>query len=60
MIESGWILKFKDGYRCALSEEKYKLWSEKNSKDELEVEEHWFNLKDGCSRNCIHKIMTNV
>lgn len=55
-MKSGWIIKFKDGYKCALTEEKYKSWSERNTKDEIEVEQHWFDIERGYRENNIERI----
>ena len=59
MSKSGWVIKFKDGYKCAMSEEKYKQW--KGNKIEIDgeviIEEHWFDIKEGCTENYICSIM---
>ena len=55
-MKSGWIIKFKDGYTVALSEEKYVDWSKENKKLHVSIEEHWFDIYKGMEENGLKRL----
>ena len=52
MIESCWLIEFKDGHKVIISEELYKQEVERNwaGRPRL-VEEHWFDFRKCRERN---------
>lgn len=54
---SGWIINYKDGHREAMCEAYYKVWSERNIKDTIQSEEHWFDISDGMRKYGIETIL---
>lgn len=46
-MESGWLIRFRNGYKVILSESSYKKYERETPKEDVEVEEHWFSM-DKC------------
>lgn len=56
MMQSGWIVRFKDGKSEAMSEQEYRAYKETSRKENAEVEEHWFDIMDGMKKNKIDRM----
>lgn len=56
MMQSGWIVRFKDGKSEAMSELAYRAHRETSRKDHAVVEEHWFDIVDGMKKNKIDRM----
>lgn len=55
-MQSGWIVRFKDGKSVAMSEPAYRAYRETSRKYDSVVEEHWFDIVDGMKKNGIDKM----
>lgn len=56
MMQSGWIVRFKDGNAEAMDEPAYRAYRESSRKENAEVEEHWFDIAAGMKRNGIARM----
>ncbi|WP_373894435.1 hypothetical protein [Virgibacillus sp. CBA3643] len=50
-MKSGWIINFKNSYRVILSERMYKEYNRETPKEDVYVEEHWFDINDAIKKN---------
>ena len=57
MMKSGWIIRYNDEFVVALSEEKYREYSTSHDKNNIIVEEHWFNIESGMKQNGIKELL---
>lgn len=55
-MQSGWIVRFKDGKVEAMSESAYRSYRKTSRKDDAVVEEHWFDIADGMKKNGIERM----
>lgn len=56
MMQSGWIVRFKDGNIETMSETAYRAYRETSRKENAEVEEHWFDIVDGMKKSRIGRM----
>ena len=50
-MDSGWIIKYKDGTGVILSENKFKEYQETVDYSKVETEEHWFDIREAIKKN---------
>lgn len=55
-MQSGWIVRFKDGKTEAMSEPAYRAYRETSRKESAAVEEHWFDIIDGMKKSGIERM----
>ncbi|MEN2468208.1 hypothetical protein [Ornithinibacillus sp. JPR2-1] len=50
-MKSGWIINFKNGTRVILSERAYKRYVKETPKQDVQSDEHWFDIEKARSKN---------
>lgn len=50
-MKSAWLINFKNGYRIILSESAYKKYQLETPKEDVESEEHWFDMDKCIEKN---------
>ena len=50
-MKTAWLIRFKNGNKVILSENKYRKYEEETPKKDVEVEEHWFSMDKCIEKN---------
>lgn len=50
-MESGWVIRFKNGTSVIMNEKAYKKYEEETPMEDIRVEEHWFILENAIKEN---------